>query len=127
MYGLMESARGFSSDRSDEDIVTPKMRTVPDKNSSKQNTTRKRYTDLGDSGGLNKRKLYIETKPQEETGTEMSSGAFSHIGGTTRGGPAPPVCETHTDSFSSPFSSRDFSYLLKTAKILKEELFAELF
>jgi hypothetical protein len=123
----MESARGFSLDEPDEDIITPKLRAIPDKNSSKQNTTRKRYTDLGDSGGLNRQKLYIETKSQEETGTETSSGVFSHMGGAARGGPAPPVCETYTDSFSCPFSSRDFSYLVKTAKILKEELFAKLF
>jgi hypothetical protein len=102
------------------------LRSTPDRNSSKQNTTRRRYTDLGDSGGLNKRKLYIETKLQEETGMEKSSEAFSHIGGAARGGPAPPVCETHTDFFSYPFSSCDFSYLLKTAKILKEELFVKL-
>jgi hypothetical protein len=88
--------------------------------------TRKRYTDLGDSEGLNKRKLYIETKPQEETGTEKSFGVFSHVGGAARGGPVPPMCETHTDSVSCPFSSRDFSYLLKTTKILKEELFVKL-
>jgi hypothetical protein len=69
MYGLMESARGFSLDGPDEDIVTPKLRAIPDRNSSKQNTTRKRYTDLGDSEGLNKRKLYNETKSQEEIGT----------------------------------------------------------
>jgi hypothetical protein len=127
MYGLMESAEGFSLDGPDEDIVTPKLRAIPDRNSSKQNTTRKRYTNLGDSGGLNKRKLYIKTKPQEETGTEKSSGAFSHVGGAARGGPAPPMCETHTDFLSSPFSSRDFSYLLKTTKILKKEIFAKLF
>jgi hypothetical protein len=65
-------------------------------------------------------------KSQEETGTKMSSGVFSHLGGTARGGPAPPVCEKHTDSFSCPFSSSDFSYLVKTAKIIKEELFAKL-
>jgi hypothetical protein len=108
-------------------MTSPSLRSTPDRNSLKQNTTRKRYTDLGDSGGLNRRKLYIETKPQEETGMEKSSGVFSHIGGATRGGPAPPMCEIHTDFFSSPFSSRDFSYLVKTAKILKEELFAKLF
>jgi hypothetical protein len=126
MYGLMESARGFSSDGPDEDIVTPRPRAIPDRNSSKQNTTRKRYTDLGDSGGLNKRKLYIKTKSQEETGMEMSSGVLSHLGGAARGGPAPPTCEKHTDSFSCPFSSCDFSYLVKTTKIFKEELFMKL-
>jgi hypothetical protein len=123
----MESARGFSSDGPDEGIATPKLRKIPDRNNSKQNTTRKRYTDLGDSGGLNRRKLYIETKSQEETGTEKSSGVLSHQGGAARGGPAPPVCEEHTDSFSCPFSSHDFSYLVKTAKIIKEEFFAKLF
>jgi hypothetical protein len=102
------------------------LRSTPGRISSKQNTTRKRYTDLGDSGGLNRQKLYIETKSQEETGTEKSSGVFSHLGGAARAGPAPPMCEGHTDFFSCPFSSRDFSYLVKTTKILKEELFAKL-
>jgi hypothetical protein len=36
------------------------------------------------------------------------------------------MCEEHMDSLSCPFSSRDFSYLVKTAKILKEELFVKL-
>jgi hypothetical protein len=52
---------------------------------------------------------------------------LSHQGGAARGGPAPPVCEEHTDSFSCPFSSRDFSYLVKIAKIIKEEFFTKLF
>jgi hypothetical protein len=123
----MESARRFSSNGPDEGIATPKLRTIPDRNSSKQNMTRKRYADLGDSGGLNRRKLYIETKSQEETGTETSSDVLSHQGGAARGGPASPVCEEHTDSFSCPFLSRDFSYLVKTAKLIKEDFFAKLF
>jgi hypothetical protein len=122
----MESARGFSSDGPDEGIATPKLRKIPDRNNLKQNTTRKRYTALGDSGGLYKRKLYIEGKSQEETGTETSSGVLSHQGGAARGGPTPPACEEHTDSFSCPFSSRDFLYLVKTAKIIKKEFFAKL-
>jgi hypothetical protein len=122
----MESARGFSSNGPNKDIVTPKPRAIPDRNSSRQNTTRKRYTDFRDSGGLNRRKLYIEMKSQEETGTEKSFGVLSHLGGAARGGPAPPMCEEHTDPFSCPFSSRDFSYLIKIAKILKEELFVKL-
>jgi hypothetical protein len=65
-------------------------------------------------------------KSQEETRTETSFGVLSHQGGAARGGPAPPVCEEHMDSFSCLFSSRDFSYLEKTAKIIKEELFAKL-
>jgi hypothetical protein len=58
---------------------------------------------------------------------ETSFGVLSHQGGAARGGPAPPMCEEHTDSFSCPFSSRDFSYLVKTAKIIKEEFFAKHF
>jgi hypothetical protein len=38
-----------------------------------------------------------------------------------------PVCEEHPDSFFCPFSSCDFSYLVKIAKILKEEFNAKLF
>jgi hypothetical protein len=57
---------------------------------------------------------------------ETSSKVFSHQGGAARGGPAPPMCDEHPDSFPYPFSSRDFSYLVKIAKILKEELFAKL-
>jgi hypothetical protein len=65
-------------------------------------------------------------KSQEETGTETRSEVFSHLGGVARGGPAPPMCEEYTDSFSCPFLPRDFSYLVQIAKILKEELFAKL-
>jgi hypothetical protein len=57
---------------------------------------------------------------------ETSFGVLSHLGGMARGGPAPPMCEKHTNSFSCPFSSHDFSYLVKIAKILKKELFAKL-
>jgi hypothetical protein len=111
----------------EEAMVLLILRSTPDRNSSKQNMTRKRYTDLGDSGGLYRQKLYIKTKSQEETGTEMSSEVFSHQGGVARGGPAPPVCEEHPNFFFCPFSSRDFSYLVKTTKIIKEEFFANLF
>jgi hypothetical protein len=95
-----------------EAMVLLILRSIPDRNSSKQNTMRKQYTDLGYSGGLYRRKLYIEGKSREEIGTEKSSGVFSHQGGAARGGPTPPVCEEHPDSFSCPFSSRDFSYLV---------------
>jgi hypothetical protein len=37
----MEFVRGFSSDGPDEGIATPKLRKIPDRNSLKQNTTRK--------------------------------------------------------------------------------------
>jgi hypothetical protein len=75
MYGLMMSAREFSSDEPGEDMVALKLRTTPDRNRSKQNTTRKQYKDLGQFGGLYRQKLNIETKAQEETGMEMSSEA----------------------------------------------------
>jgi hypothetical protein len=87
---------------------------------------RKQYTDLGYSGGLYRRKLYTKGKSQEETGTETSFEVSSHQGSAARGGPAPPVCEEHPDSFSCPFLSNDFSYLVKIAKILKEEFNAKL-
>jgi hypothetical protein len=87
---------------------------------------RKRYTDLEYSGGLYRQKLYIEGKSQEEPGTETSSEVISHQCGMARGGPTPPVCEEHPDSFSYLFLSHDFSYLVKTAKILKEQFNAKL-
>jgi hypothetical protein len=36
MYGLMMSAREFSSDEPEEDMVALKLRTAPDRNRSKQ-------------------------------------------------------------------------------------------
>jgi hypothetical protein len=36
MYGLMMSAREFSSDEPDENMAAPKLRTTPDINRSKQ-------------------------------------------------------------------------------------------
>jgi hypothetical protein len=77
-------------------------------------------------GGVYRHKIYIKGKSQEEIRMETSSEVFSHQGGAARGGPAPPVCEEHSDSFSCLFLSRDFSYLVKTAKIIKDELFAKL-
>jgi hypothetical protein len=58
---------------------------------------------------------------------KTSSEVFSHQGGAARGRPTPPVCEEHPDSFSCPFSSRDFSYLVKIAKISMEKFFTNLF
>jgi hypothetical protein len=103
------------------------LRSTPERNSSKQNTMRKQYTALRYSGGLYRQKLYIEAKSQEETRTETSSEVFSYQGGAARGGAAHPMCEEHPDSFSYPFLSRDFSYLVKIANIIKEEFFVNLF
>jgi hypothetical protein len=88
---------------------------------------RKRYTDLGQSGGLYRRKLNIEAKSQEETGTETSSGVLSPQGGTAWSGLEPPGGEDTPDSVSCPFSSRDFSYLTKTIKILMKKFNVNLF
>jgi hypothetical protein len=48
---------------------------------------------------------------------EKSFGVVSPQGGTAKSGPAPPGGEEPPDSVSYPFSSRDFSYLIKTTKI----------
>jgi hypothetical protein len=51
---------------------------------------------------------------------------LSPQGGTAWSGPAPPGGEGTPDSVSCPFSSRDFSYLIKTTKILMEKFNANL-
>jgi hypothetical protein len=58
---------------------------------------------------------------------EMSSGVDSPLGGAAWGGPAPPGGVEPPDSVSFPFSSHDFSYLIKTIKILIEKFFVNLF
>jgi hypothetical protein len=92
-----------------------------------KNTTKTRYTNLGQSGGLYRRKLNIEAKSQEETRIETRSGVVSPQGGAAWSGPAPPGGEEPPDFVSCPFSSRDFSYLIKTTKILMKEFNANLF
>jgi hypothetical protein len=66
-------------------------------------------------------------KSHEETGMDTSSGVLSPEGGAAWGGPAPPGGEEPPDSVSYPFSSRDFSYLIKTTKILLKEFNARFF
>jgi hypothetical protein len=66
-------------------------------------------------------------KSQEETRTEMSSGVLSPQGDAAWGGPVPPGGEEPPDSVSCPFSSRDFSYLVETTKILMKKFYANLF
>jgi hypothetical protein len=63
----------------------------------------------------------------EETEMETSSGAVSPQGGAAWSGPAPPGGEEPPDSVSCPFSSHDFSYLIKTIKILMEKSNTNLF
>jgi hypothetical protein len=86
-----------------------------------------RYTDLGYSGGLYRQKLNIKMKSWEETRTETSSGVVSPQGSAAWSGPTPPGGEETPDSASFPFSSRDFSYLIKTTKILMEKFYVNLF
>jgi hypothetical protein len=108
-------------------MMLPKLRSTPDRNSSKRKHDENTISDLGQPGGLYRRKLNIEAKSQEETGTETSSGVLSQQGGVSWSGPAPPVCEGTPDSVFCPFSSRNFSYLIKTTKILMEKFNANLF
>jgi hypothetical protein len=92
-----------------------------------KNMMRTRYIDLGQSGELYRRKLNIEAKSQEEIGMETSFEADSPQGGTANRGPVPPGGEEPLDSVSNSFSSRDFSYLIKIIKVLREKFHANLF
>jgi hypothetical protein len=102
-------------------MVLSKPRSTPDRNSSKQKHDKKMIYRPWVLWGLYRQKLYIEGKSQEETKMETSSEVSSHQGDAARGGPAPSMCEEHPDSFSCLFFAHDFSYLVKIAKILKEE------
>jgi hypothetical protein len=66
-------------------------------------------------------------KSQEEIGIETISGVDSPQGGAAWGGPTPPGGEEPPDFVSCPLSSRDFSYLVKSIKILIEKFFVNLF
>jgi hypothetical protein len=57
---------------------------------------------------------------------ETSSGVLSPQGSVAWSGPAPPGGEEPPDSVSCPFLFRDFSYLIKTIKILIEKFNANL-
>jgi hypothetical protein len=58
---------------------------------------------------------------------ETSSEVDSPQGGVASRGPAPPGGEEPPDSISNPFSSRDFSYLIKITKVLTEKFNANFF
>jgi hypothetical protein len=100
-----------------EAMMLLQLGTTPDRNKSKQNTTRTRYTDLGQSGGLYTRKFNNKTKAREETGTETSSEASSPLGGAASRGPVPWGGVEPPSSVSFSFLSCDFSYLIKTTKV----------
>jgi hypothetical protein len=62
MYGLMMSAREFSSEDPDEDMETPKLRTIPDRNSSKRKHDESTIYKPRVIRGLYRRKLNIGAK-----------------------------------------------------------------
>jgi hypothetical protein len=103
------------------------LRTTPDRNSSKRKHDENTIYKPRVIQGLYRRKLNIKTKSQEEYGTEMSFEADSPQGGTARRGPAPPGGVGPRSSVSNSFLSRDFSYLVKTTKILMEKFNVNLF
>jgi hypothetical protein len=57
----------------------------------------------------------------------MSFRVLSPQGSVAWSGPVPPGGEEPLDSVSCPFLSRDFSYLIKTTKILIKKFYANLF
>jgi hypothetical protein len=83
MYRLMISAREFSSDEPKEDMVALNWEQLLKETDQNKNAMRTQYTDLGQSGGLYRRKLIIKMKAQEKTGTETSSKADTPHGGAT--------------------------------------------
>jgi hypothetical protein len=117
MYRLMMSAREFSLDKPEENMVALKLRTAPDRNRLKKNMKRTRYTDLGQSEGLYRQKFNNKRKAHEETGAKMSSKATSPPGGAASRGPAPWCGVVPPGSVSYSFLSRDFSYLIKITKV----------
>jgi hypothetical protein len=127
MYGLMMSAREFSSDELEEDMVALKLRTAPDRNRSKQKHDKNTIYRPRAIRGLYRQKLNNETKAEEEIGTETSSEANTPQGGAASRGPAPPGGVDPPGSVSNSFSSRDFSYLIKTTKVLTEKFNTNLF
>jgi hypothetical protein len=128
MYGLMISAREFSSDGPVEEIATPMLRTLPDTNSSKQKKHDEKtiYRPRVLRGVIKAKIIHREEiTGGNRDGNELRGGLTtgrSGLGWTSApGGEEPP------DSVSFLFLSRDFSYLAKPIKILKEKFFANLF
>jgi hypothetical protein len=76
---LMASSGGvFSLSPLEESMMLPKLRSTPDRNSSKQKHDEKTiYRPRVLWGGYIGENLNIETKSQEETGTKTSSGVLT--------------------------------------------------
>jgi hypothetical protein len=68
MYGLMTSAREFSSDEPDKDMVALKLRTAPDRNKVKQKHDENTIYRPRAIRGLYRRKLNIEMKHRRKLG-----------------------------------------------------------
>jgi hypothetical protein len=79
---------------------------------------RTRYTDLGKSGGL-----YWQKFNNKNEGTGRNQGG--NQGGQQ--GPTPWCVVVPLGSISYSFSSRDFSFLIKTTKVKAEKFNANLF
>jgi hypothetical protein len=62
MYGLMMSAKEFSSDEPDEYMAAPKLGTTPDRNRSKQKHDENTIYRPQAIRGLYRQKLNIKTK-----------------------------------------------------------------
>jgi hypothetical protein len=97
-------------------MILLELRTTPGRNSSKQKHYENMIYRPRVIRGLYRQKLNIKMKSQEETGTKTSSGVVSPQGSAAWSGPAPPGGEEPPNSVSCPFSSRDFSYLIKQQK-----------
>jgi hypothetical protein len=91
-------------------IILQRLLTEIDRN---ENTTRKRYMDLGESRGLYSQKFDNKRKAQDETGSEMSSEAITPHGGAARRGLVPLGGEVPLGTVSYPFPSHNFPYLIK--------------
>jgi hypothetical protein len=61
-------------------------------------------------------------KAQEKTGMETSSEADTPQGGMASRGPAPPGGVEPPGSVSNPFSSHEFSYLIKNDKNISKKV-----
>jgi hypothetical protein len=117
MYGLMMSTKAFSLDDPEEDMAALDLRMKSGKTDQNENTMRKRYTDLGESGGLYRQKFNNKRKAQDETGSETNSGAITPPGGAASKGPVPWCGVVPPGTVSYSFLSRCFSYLIKTTKV----------
>jgi hypothetical protein len=94
-----------------------KLGTTPDRNASKQKHHKNTIYRSRAIQVLYRQKLNIEMKEQEETGMKTSSKANTPQGGAASRGPMPPGGAGPPGSVSNLFSSRNFSYLIKTTKV----------